>query len=338
MIRARCTKSYCRRCHGNHQHIQNAGTSAARMRNIAIYNDQRLRDTQSPPKSSAKKAKIRRDEGTGFLSLPRELRTQIYSLCLEPDRALINGSVEGGGYHPDSFSRNFLLWASHRFPVAILLLCQAVNTEAKQEIYRLIKFRLEPDSPAQLSKVGYWLTKHPMHYTTSLEMPFYVCPRGLTDRGIPFRQNQKPKLIRDHVVSLSRMISHMPNLRQLDIGLFISNQVYMSHLSYEKQRMMFCLLFLLRDSLPERIQLRIIIDMDISFEKPEYGGQSANPKNSMLAESFLMKEGFKVLIGDARPLAVTRHVVSWRIWGEKREIIPAIIQSHGGNGYWQPRL
>jgi len=331
MIRPNCTQKYCKLCHGGLKQIQQAGTDSARRRNIAIHNKQKLLAFRSTPfKSPSKKSKAPPQQRVGFLDLPSELRIEIYALCLAKANCHIYGLVEGGGYHPECCptlaGTKFCLWASHRFPVAILLLNKAIYAEARQEIYRLIKFQLEPKSPAELRQIQYWLTKHPVRYATSLEIPFFVCPKSFKPTGIPLDRSQTPKMTRDHLVQLTRMISHMPNLRHLDIELFLSYQIRMQFLSPEKQDMMLCLLFLLRESLPTRIQLRVIVDREF-YHNPRHTGTGVKQVNAniRLVESFLIRNEFQLLRGSVYSLGRQPKGFVWRLWGEKSEL------GHAGN-------
>jgi hypothetical protein len=321
MIRAKCTHSYCKLCHGDRQHIKNAGTASARSRNIAIYYDQQRKVLQSPSaKIPANKMNCPK-RGTQFLDLPTEIRLQIYASCLEKSNQCIFGSIEGGGDHAD-FRRpigEIRLWASHRFPVSILLANKAICKEARQEIYRLINFRLESQSPAELKQVQYWLTKHPLRYATSFEIPIFVCPSGLSPFGFTFRANRNPKMTRDHIVCLARMISHMPNLRYLDIELSITREIKIQRLSHKRQHIMLSLLFLLRELVPTKVQLRLVADRFLHPNKLDHPVARQNNVNIELAELFLTKERFQILKSSGPQLGVGYTSRMWRIWGEKPE-------------------
>jgi hypothetical protein len=163
MKRAKCVE-FCPLCHGDRTpyNLKNHDTTkASRLRNIAIFNEQRARGLPiATRKSILKKEKTAPRQGAGFLDLPAEIRIQIYTPCLQKSTRYIYGHIEGGGYHKEYaagsyHARKLNVWADDRFLIAVFLLNKAVYAEAQAEIYKLISFVLETRTSKQMPYIHY---------------------------------------------------------------------------------------------------------------------------------------------------------------------------------------
>lgn len=218
-----CTGRLCYICYSSfktefedkaRQGLQYARPTLASMRrNMAI----RL----ASPRKLSVKAGI---TGTSpsFLSLPTEIRLQIYRACLHTDKTVcIAGWVKGGGFHADKswpiHMKQLLLYASGRFPTHLLLLNKRIYDEALHEIYKNLTVTVGATAyQDHVLRLKYWFTEHPMRFVSTIRFPFSIVLRK------QYQGWQKPPLapISENCKAV-RVLARAPNLKRLEITLVL---------------------------------------------------------------------------------------------------------------------
>jgi hypothetical protein len=264
VVRAKCTSTPCKHCHGDI--LERTAPTGSPKFSKSTGSSNRRAISSIPSRIQGNKSEFARQQsknkheqtskktwfvrGFSFLRLPFELRAKIYAFCLTLEvNRLLRGWVEGGGFHPDHERRfwdNIHLFSNAKFPVELLLICKTISIEAKEEIYRLIHFQVNVPSPFYLSHLFYWLRKHPVRFTTNLEIPF-----GLFLSTKPSRPKQ---LNSNQIVLLAKTIKTMPNLRILDLRLVIYNSCATRSLSTIVLQRIFRHLLLLRETIIDKVQ------------------------------------------------------------------------------------
>jgi hypothetical protein len=240
-------------------------------------------------------------KGATFFDLPFELRLQIYAACLTPGfngvARILWGWIKGGGHHYE-YGRGFhnlYLYADCKFPLHLLLICKAISKEARIEIYRMIRFKINAPDSAHVPQALYWLTTHPLRFTSHLEIPFGI--------NIMRRPSKAAQLKKQDVTLLARAIAAMPYLRILEIPLIFHSEAgyfwspnprAMRSLSKKCLDNIFEPLFRLRKILPRRAQLRI----DAEFASSDHSTYHTGPNKGLTEEkketliTFLKDNGF----------------------------------------------
>lgn len=176
-------------CHKSRVTTYSSPTKASIGRQITLRDEQKAKRfliRNSPPIERA----VATRQGLGCLDLPPELRIQIYAYCVEAkapkDSQLgplpwchINRTRKVGGERAKRIDEemDLSLFAGHTFPPSILQLNKMIYNEAIQEIYKIIRITIRPRTLEIMQCIRYWLTKHPVRYTTCLEIPFNIHPR-----------------------------------------------------------------------------------------------------------------------------------------------------------------
>jgi hypothetical protein len=325
IIRANCTLSPCKLCHGDlvdrltpNGSPRFARTTGSATRRAIASSTFRKRGNKSEAARQESRKKLERSlkkrtvKGPHLLTLPVELRCQIYAACLTYDGhtgspRVISGWVEGGGWHPD-YPSNYPstnLFATKIFPVQLLLLCKIITEEATEELYRLNHFRINAPSPAQISQVHYWLGKHPVRFTSHLTIPFGI---HLGKAGF-----EKTVLGSQDVALLARIIKAMPRLVELHIPLLIHANQFSTIRSLSRKGIenIFASLFQLAEALCGKIRLHVNVVFQVwthhQFHRNGPFVPFSEDKKSLL-RSFLKDSGINMT--ESSDLS---HTMTWNL-------------------------
>jgi hypothetical protein len=209
-----------------------------------------------------------------LLDLPAELRIQIYAFCVsevsESSSKAMCRWVRGVGYSAlkpnfgEWLTANhmrhrqpFCLWADRHFRASLLLTCKTIYHEALPEMYRQIHFQFAPSSISEFNLVRYWLTKHPLQFTATLEIHFAL-------KLYPLPLKKEYKLSEKEIEQLGQILANMPYLRSLDLLIALHTRVNRIFCSLENQphaqtilARRFAGLLALRDTIPSNITVSV---------------------------------------------------------------------------------
>lgn len=122
----------------------------------------------------------------------------------------------------------------------------------------------------------------------------FLCPSGYAPDGLPFRESHMPRFAWGHAVCLAKMISHMPNLRHLDMELSVTSQIRRQRLSLQRMEMVFKVLILLWELVPPKVQFRVVVKcFGTTLNRDPVTAQIVTSLKA--AESFLSKNNITVV-------------------------------------------
>jgi hypothetical protein len=152
------------------------------------------------------------------------------------------------------------------------MLNKRINAEATREIYQNITFHVAGMIPAHhLPQLKYWLTTHPMRFTTTLQLPMSILFGG-TRRSDLMRFLRSKTLVLEYMKQLATMISKMPHLKNLHIILTL----LLSRDQSPNEALVYCAdeklwqkrLIALRTSLPPSCEMQMVVRVDDLFQRP----------------------------------------------------------------------
>lgn len=233
-----CKKNFCNICHAHAQYLileQNSGPGYKKP--TSLSRSRLIQTAMERPRKRSMSIPIRRT-GPGMMSLAVEVRLQIYRDCIRDDEngeVKIHGWYKGGGLHADHRNtvkrklNGLFIYASHRFTAGILCLNKTIYAEARDEIFRNIRFRIEAKVPTiDVPQLKYWLTENPMRFTKhiSVTVDFAVNPsREFCGRNMYCSSRQSMAshyntlLCDADMRNLAKMLGTLPNLETVHIIL-----------------------------------------------------------------------------------------------------------------------
>jgi hypothetical protein len=324
-----CKKNLCRICHADtYEQMQkeDASTLPGYMRTTSLSRNRLIARAIESPKKRALPFPLRLN-GLGIMRLPLEVRLQIYRDCIhdcDSGVTRICGWVKGGGLHADDrldkydkTSNALILYASQRFTATILRLSKAIYAEARDEIYRDIRFRIEAKVPHKhLPQVNYWLTEHPMrfmrHLSIMMAFPLGSLPSNTSSStgSDLFAKGQRRVLSIDDMQLLGKMLHKMPNMRRAEIFLRLNSCVARSTSWVAvlekclKDQRHITRLKSFRDSMPSSVEL----SLSVSFSDWNFGRTLRTGRQREQCEKAyekvvarLRENGFAVEVNKATP-------------------------------------